>query len=82
MEWLFWLLVIVGAVCMIVKKIDAAQKQKEAEDLKRTNPKVWAKIKQMEHEERLIEHDKKRMQHDQMKTGMDIGSQLLRSFMK
>ena len=82
MEWLFWLFVVVCIACSIIKSIDKANKEKEAENLKYTNPKLYAKLKQIEHEQQIMEHDKKRMKHNQTQTGIGIGYEIVRAFFK
>lgn len=47
-------------------------KKQEEDNLRRTNPEVYAHLKQIEHEEKMMEHDKKRMRHQNVQTGVNI----------
>jgi hypothetical protein len=84
----FWGPVVFWAVvaCVIIYKICEAcnaheQKQKE-ENLKYTNPEVYAQLKQMEHERQMIAHDEKRMKHENAHAGVGIFAEILRNIFK
>ena len=55
-----------------IKLLLAYCKKKEEEKLRNANPEVYAHLKQIEHEERMLEHDKKRMRHENIQTGAKI----------
>lgn len=77
-SFVFWSLVAVGAICWIIKRINADMERKKAENLRYTDPAVYAQLKQIEHEQRLLEHDEKRMRHDNAQAGAKIVSDIFR----
>jgi hypothetical protein len=78
----FWGLVfIMGIIIYYVCKwcADQEERQKE-ENFKRTHPREYAQLKQMEHEREMMVHDEKRMRHQNVQTGARLVSSFFRGF--
>jgi len=64
----------------IMKGLREAREQQEVENLRNTNPQLYAQLKQIEHEQKMMEHDEKRMTHEKQKMGAGIVGSIFRAF--
>lgn len=64
----------------IMKGFKEAREQQEVENLRNTNPQLYAQLKQMEHEQKMMEHNEKRMKHENTQLGARFLSDLFRGW--
>lgn len=71
-EFLFFSAIVIGVIISICKSVHEYQQRQETEKLKHTKPKLYARLKQMEHEKEKMAHDEKRMHHEKVQAGAGV----------
>jgi hypothetical protein len=76
------IVILIFALPWIIKKWKQSEKQRRSEELMRSDPAAYVRLRQIEHEERMMEHDRRRLANDRLKVGMSIGSFILKILTK
>jgi hypothetical protein len=76
------ILIVIIALPRYLKWQKECEEKRQMEEWRRSNPDAYARMRQIEHEERMMEHDRRRQHHDRVKMGVGVGSFILKLLTK
>jgi hypothetical protein len=82
MGLLCFLFVLALAVPAIIKGITEAARKKEEAQLKKDNPKVWLRLKEIEHDKERMAHEQQLEKHQSARQAAGIAAFLIRILTK
>jgi hypothetical protein len=76
------ILIVIIALPRYLKHQKEAEKKRQMEEWRRSDPTGYLQMLQIEHEERMMEHDRRRLAADRLKVGVGVGSFILKLLTK